>query len=88
MYKRQAPVQPADQSLFEALRQLRTRLAMAQNVPAYLVFSNAALMDMAARQPRTMDAFMEVSGVGAVKAKRYGADFLAAIEAWHRENGG
>ena len=83
-----APVQPADQSLFEALRQLRTRLAMAQNVPAYLVFSNAALMDMAARQPRTMDAFMEVSGVGAVKAKRYGADFLAAIEAWRRENGG
>ena len=83
-----APVQPADQSLFEALRQLRTRLAMAQNVPAYLVFSNAALMDMAARQPRTMDAFMAVSGVGAVKAKRYGADFLAAIETWHRENGG
>ena len=83
-----APVQPADQSLFEALRQLRTRLAMAQNVPAYLVFSNAALMDMAARQPRTMDAFMAVSGVGAVKAKRYGADFLAAIEAWRRENGG
>ena len=83
-----APVQPADQSLFEALRQLRTRLAMAQNVPAYLVFSNAALMDMAARQPRTMDTFMEVSGVGAVKAKRYGADFLAAIEAWRRENGG
>ena len=83
-----APIQPADQSLFEALRQLRTRLAMAQNVPAYLVFSNAALMDMAARQPRTMDAFMEVSGVGAVKAKRYGADFLAAIEAWHQENGG
>lgn len=61
---------------------------MAQNVPAYLVFSNAALMDMAARQPRTMDAFMAVSGVGAVKAKRYGADFLAAIETWHRENGG
>jgi len=77
-------VQPADQDLFEVLRKLRSRLALAQGVPSYVVFSNAALMDMAARQPSTTEEFLKVSGVGAVKAQRYGKEFLAAIEAWKR----
>ena len=82
--ERAAPAQPADRSLFEALRRLRGRLAQAQEVPAYVVFSNATLLDMAARQPETMEQFLEVSGVGAVKAQRYGQAFLAEIEAWRR----
>ncbi len=73
---------PANAALFEALRALRARLANEEGVPAYLVFSNAALSDMAARQPRTMDAFLQVSGVGAVKAQRYGKLFLQAIAEW------
>ena len=80
----QTPAQTADQGLFDVLRELRTRLALTQGVPAYIVFSNASLSDMAARKPRTTEEFMEVSGVGAVKAKRYGKEFLAAIEAWRR----
>ena len=40
---------------------------------------------MAARQPSTMEEFLEVSGVGEVKAKRYGRDFLEAIAEWKRK---
>ena len=75
------PVQ-ADAGLLEALRALRTKLAASSGVPAYVVFSNASLADMAARQPATMDEFMEVSGVGEVKAQRYGKAFLEAIAEW------
>jgi ATP-dependent DNA helicase RecQ len=54
-------------------------LARQEGVPAYIIFSNASLSDMAAKTPRTMDEFMDVSGVGAVKASRYGKIFLEAI---------
>ena len=47
-----------------------------------MVFSNAALLDMAAKTPRTMDEFLEVSGVGDIKAARYGTAFLNAIAAY------
>lgn len=77
-----APAAPPDQSLLEALRAERTRLARQEGVPPYIVFSNAVLADMAARAPRTPEEFLEVSGVGQVKAKRYGAAFLAVIAAW------
>ena len=73
---------PLDEGLLTALKDLRTRLAREQNVPGYVVFSNAALTDMARRQPRTMEAFLEVSGVGQVKADRYGQVFLDAIRQW------
>ena len=65
--------------LFEALRSLRYKLAQEEGVPAYIVFSNANLADMARRAPRTMAEFLNVSGVGEVKAARYGKAFLDAI---------
>lgn len=80
------PFESSENSLFEALRALRTELAQQANVPAYIIFSNAALQDMAAKRPRCMTDFLEVSGVGEVKAKRYGKQFLNAIQNW--ENGG
>ena len=46
------------------------------------VFSNATLADMAAKAPRTMEDFLEVSGVGEIKAARYGEAFLKAIAAY------
>ena len=71
---------PAAQGeLLAELRALRSRLAQEEGVPAYIVFSNASLADMAARAPRTMEEFLEVSGVGRVKAARYGKDFLYVI---------
>ncbi len=80
-----APTAPPDQSLLAALRAERTRLARQEGVPPYIIFSNAALADMAARVPRTPEEFLEVSGVGQVKARRYGSAFLAVIAAWWEE---
>ena len=72
----------ADPDLLAALRALRTSIAQEEGVPAYIVFSNATLADMAAKQPGDLDEFLDVSGVGRVKAEKYGERFLAAIRAW------
>ena len=77
-----AAAQEADGSLLAALKALRFRLAQAAGVPAYVVFSNAALADMAALRPLNMEEFLQVSGVGRVKAERYGEAFLKAIRDW------
>jgi ATP-dependent DNA helicase RecQ len=69
----------ADPSLFERLRALRKRLADGQGVPAFVVFGDKSLLDMAARRPATPEAFLEVHGVGRAKLDRYGEAFLAEI---------
>ena len=71
-------------SLFEALRDLRSGLARREGVPAYIIFSNATLEDMARKKPRTMEEFLGVSGVGSIKAQRFGPQFLQAIEEYFR----
>ena len=68
--------------LYDALRKTRTRLAQKEGVPAYIVFSNATLADMAAKQPRNMAELLLVSGVGEVKAGRYGREFLQTVNEW------
>ena len=70
-----------DEEIFERLRQLRREIAAEQGVPAYVVFSDKTLADMAARRPQTADEFLEVFGVGEAKLKRYGDVFLEAIPA-------
>lgn len=65
--------------LFERLRQLRKRLADAEGVPPYIVFSDAALRSMCVQLPASEDEFLAVPGVGPAKLKRYGAEFLAEI---------
>ena len=80
------PSEITESSLFEKLRALRTKLAQKENVPAYVVFSNAALLDMAAKRPQSMENFLEVSGVGEVKAERYGKQFLNAILDWESKD--
>ena len=79
-------VPPEDATLLAALKGLRAQFAQEEDVPAYIVFSNAALADMAARRPRDMGEFLQVSGVGYVKAARYGERFLALIAAWQEAN--
>ena len=71
-----------DDSLYEALRALRAELAKAEGVPAYVVFSNATLADMAVKHPRDMRQLLNVSGVGEYKAARYGRAFLNEIKKW------
>ncbi|PKQ38256.1 MAG: DNA helicase RecQ [Actinobacteria bacterium HGW-Actinobacteria-1] len=65
--------------LFERLRELRRQLAEERSVPAYVVFADAALADMARRQPATPEEFLLVSGVGKAKLEQYGDVFLRAI---------
>ncbi len=77
-----AAPEAGDSGLLAALKALRLRLARQEGVPAYVIFSNAALADMARRQPETMAQFRAVSGVGQVKAERYGKIFLDAITAY------
>ena len=74
-----AALSPADEKLLIALKELRKSLAMRQSVPAYVVFSDATLIDMCRIKPKTRDEFREVSGVGQRKAIRYGEVFLATI---------
>jgi ATP-dependent DNA helicase RecQ len=72
-----------DKELFASLRQLRRTIAVGKNVPAFVVFSDATLREMARRQPATLENFMEVSGVGEKKCEQYGAEFLEAIRQYN-----
>ena len=67
--------------LFEALRAERTRLARLQGVPPYVVFQDATLRAMAMARPATLDAMLDLPGVGQGKLDRYGRAFLAVIAA-------
>ncbi len=72
-------VRSVDQPLFDALRELRLKLAQEQGVPPYVIFHDSTLADMALRRPETDDAFRYISGVGEKKLERYGADFMAVV---------
>jgi len=73
--------------LFDVLKELRGTLAKEAGIPAYVVFSNATLTDMARKKPKTMSEFRKVSGVGEIKAAWYGKAFLQRICSYTEENG-
>ena len=72
-------MEEADEPLLSALKSLRRRLAEAQNAPAYIVFNDRSLIDMATKKPQTMDELAQCHGVGAAKLARYGAEFLEVL---------
>jgi ATP-dependent DNA helicase RecQ len=74
-----APVEVSNPELFAELRALRKRLADAEGVPAYIVFSDAVLRHMTDRVPRTRSELLLVPGVGPVKLERYGEAFLEVL---------
>jgi ATP-dependent DNA helicase RecQ len=76
-----------DKGLFEALRTLRAALARERSVPAYIVFGDAALRDMARRRPSTLQRFLNVKGVGQVKCDQYGRAMVEKIRAYCLEHG-
>ena len=69
----------ADVGLFEALRALRKKLADEQGVPPYVIFGDAALIQMSHEKPSNDEEFLAITGVGLRKLERYGAEFLAEI---------
>ena len=70
-----------DLQLFEELRALRKRLAEEQGVPPYVIFGDAALVEMSRVRPRDEDEFLGINGVGQVKLERHGKNFLEVIAA-------
>jgi ATP-dependent DNA helicase RecQ len=68
-----------DAELYVALKALRKQLADARSVPAYIVFSDATLVAMAERRPRSEAELLEVPGVGPKKVEQYGEAFLAVL---------
>ena len=70
-----------DEALFDRLRQLRKRLADERDVPAYIVFSDVALRQMARNYPASEREFARISGVGEKKLREFGTVFLAEIAA-------
>jgi ATP-dependent DNA helicase RecQ len=71
--------QVAGDPLFEALRQKRREIALAQGVPPYVVFADKTLAAMVAERPQSLAEFARLSGVGEHKLERYGEAFLAVI---------
>jgi ATP-dependent DNA helicase RecQ len=71
----------AEADLFAALKRLRLSIAARRRVPAYLIFSDKTLQDMARRVPRDLDAFAAINGVGTSKLRDFGMIFIDAIRA-------
>ncbi|WP_270740982.1 DNA helicase RecQ [Lactococcus formosensis] len=71
--------------LFEELRALRLDIAKSEGVPPFMIFSDASLKDMTRVMPLDEERFLEVSGVGQVKLKKYGQVFLKALNAYNKE---
>lgn len=75
-----------DEGLFEALRQLRKKLADQLAIPAYIVLSDKTLHLLALKKPGDMEAFGEISGIGEFKKEKYGKDFLTVINKYLGRN--
>jgi ATP-dependent DNA helicase RecQ len=76
-----AELSAAETEILGRLKALRLRLAKERGVPAYVVFSDKSLIDMAQRRPKNTSEFAEVSGVGEAKLRDFATPFLAAIAA-------
>ncbi|MCI5040089.1 MAG: DNA helicase RecQ [Donghicola eburneus] len=72
-------VSEEDMPLLSALKAKRRALAEAASVPAYVIFNDKTLIEMAERRPSNLDEMARISGVGAKKLERYGTDFLEVI---------
>lgn len=68
-----------EETLLDALKQLRSKIAKKENVPAYLIFSDKSLNDMVVKRPVTLTEFSEITGVGDAKLEKYGKVFVALI---------
>jgi len=70
---------PVSEVLLAKLKALRLEIAKEEGVPAFVVFSDATLVDMCQKRPRTNDEMLDVSGVGQVKLERYARQFLELL---------
>ena len=80
--KKQIFAQDENPDLYEALRKKRMELARKQRVPAFMIFSDRSLHDMAKIKPQNEAEFLEVSGVGQAKMQKYGATMIQVIKSF------
>jgi ATP-dependent DNA helicase RecQ len=73
---------PDERALFDALRELRRRIADERSVPPYIVFSDDALREMAAVRPASPETMARVRGVGSQKLATFGDEFISTIRSW------
>ena len=76
-----------DAELYERLKALRKKIAATLGVPAYVVFTDASLREICQKQPLTTQEFMNISGVGSIKAERYSKKFAEVILEYRKEKG-
>jgi len=77
---------PYIQELFDKLRQVRSGFAKSENVPPYVVFSDATLVEMATYLPQNESAMRRISGVGDLKFDKYGVDFIREVKDYCTQN--
>ncbi|MEY2460838.1 MAG: ATP-dependent helicase UvrD/PcrA [Acidimicrobiaceae bacterium] len=77
--REKATLEPGDQRLFEELRRWRSQQAKAASVPAFVIFDDKTLTEVAARRPTDRAGLLAVPGIGPVKLERYGDDLLAVV---------
>lgn len=77
--KTHRPEVPVNSDLLDALKALRKSIASKKSVPAYVIFTDATLIDMCKKCPETPDEMLEVSGVGRTKLEKFGKEFLEVI---------
>lgn len=77
--KTHRPEVPVNSELLDALKALRKSIASKKSVPAYVIFTDATLIDMCKKCPETPDEMLEVSGVGRTKLEKFGKEFLEVI---------
>ncbi len=79
----EAELSGADNALLADLKALRRQLATEQNQPAYVVFSDRTLLELASKRPDSLGRMAEIHGIGAAKLERYGALFLDLLQRHH-----
>ena len=75
-----------DNGLLKQLKEVRLRLAGRENVPAYIIIADSALVELATYFPQSFEELRKISGFGDYKVSKYGADFLDAIHEYSKEH--
>ncbi|KYH34581.1 ATP-dependent DNA helicase RecQ [Clostridium tepidiprofundi DSM 19306] len=76
----------SDNSLFDSLRKLRKAISEREKVPPYIIFSDSTLREMSKYYPTDMKSMLDIKGVGEVKFKKYGDEFIEVIKRYVSEN--
>lgn len=84
--KTKASASAEDEELFEVLRGVRSKLAQKEQVPAYIICNNKTLVDMANQAPTDIMSFLQVDGIGQIKAEKYYEPFTEAIIDYQNKN--